>query len=341
MRHATRIVFAAPRQAELQPCEVDEALGPGEFLVQTQCSLISPGTELAWFTGLQREILGDAWSYPLYPGYCNVGRVLAVGPNSRYREGDLVVCHAPHASVARSTVERPSCRVPRGLSPRQAAFARMAEIALLSLRVASLSLGDQVLVLGLGLVGNLAAQLFRLAGADVLAADFSPFRLERARRCGLPLLVNPAEQSLQEAVAAWSAGQGAHIAVDATGTAPGILQAVMLTRNLGEVVMLGTPRQSVTLNATPALLWAHQRGIVIKGAERGHHYGVLESPFTRHSSTRDLSLVMGWSQSGALQTEPLRTHLLPPSACQQAYDGLDADKEHYLGVILDWTTDRG
>ena len=188
MRHATRIVFAAPRQAELQPCEVDEALGPGEFLVQTQCSLISPGTELAWFTGLQREILGDAWSYPLYPDYCNVGRVLAVGPNSRYREGDLVVCHAPHASVARSTVERPSCRVPRGLSPRQAALLRD-WLALLARRHADLRPSSPVHA------AAAAADRWRARGA---ARAGDPLQRLRGSLGRLPL---------RAAWAAWQAGR--------------------------------------------------------------------------------------------------------------------------------------
>jgi len=89
-----------------------------------------------------------------------------------------------------------------------ATFGRMGEIALTAVRVAEFSVGDRVPILGLGLVGNLAAQLFRLAGAEVMDADLPPFRLERARQCGIEQVANPQEESLEEAVMVWRGGVG-------------------------------------------------------------------------------------------------------------------------------------
>ena len=195
----------------------------------------------------------------------------------------------------------------------------------------------QVLVLGQGLVGSFAAQIFQIAGADVLAADLSAFRLQRARDCGIEQLVNATEQDLKEAVMDWSSGAGARIAVDATGTTPGIFQAIECTQPLGEVILLGTPRKATVVNATPALMHTHRMGITIKGAERGHHYGVLPSPFQPYSSRTDLEQVMAWFQSGQMQTEPLLTHLLESRDAQAGYQGLLHDIEHHLGVVFDWT----
>jgi len=343
MTQGRRIVFAQPRQAELEPFDLDESLQGGGFLVETVYSLVSPGTEVAWFSGVQKDVLGDKFKYPIYPGYCNVGRVVATGPGvPDYQEGDLVVSHASHASLARvDFLAQSSAQVPEGLPPITATFCTMAEIAMTATRLADLALGDQVLVIGLGLVGNLAAQLFQLAGADVLAADLSPFRVERAGQCGIEQRVNPGDASLEEAVMDWSQGQGAQITVESVGATELILQAMGLTRRLGEVILLGTPRKSALVDATPAFYRTHMLGITIKGALRGLHYPVHEGPFSWHSSRGDMEQVLEWLSAGRLKTEPLRTHLLLPEHCQEVYEGLERDKEHHLGVILDWTGPAG
>lgn len=336
-----RIVFAAPGQAEFQPFTMDEKLKESEFLIETWYSLISPGTELAWFSGVQKDVSGERFQYPIYPGYCNVGRVMALGRAvGPYQEGDLVATHGPHASHARiDFLSLPSQKVPPGLSPIQATFSTMGEIALASVRLADFSLGDRVVVIGLGLVGNLAAQLFRLAGAEVLAADLLPSRLDMARQCGVENLVNPREASLEETVMDWTHGQGAQVVVESVGATELILQAVDLTRRLGQVVLLGTPRRRAMVNATPAFYRAHMEGITIRGALRGLHYGVHQGPFSRHSSRGDLAQVLEWLRDGRLKVEPLLTHHLAPDQCQAAYQALERERARYLGVIFDWTAD--
>lgn len=344
-----RIVFTAPGQAELQRFQLDETLEPGEMLVETLRTLISPGTEGAWYSGLQRDVSGDRFQYPIYPGYCHMGQVVRVAPDvTEYQVGDWVVTGAGHAShvkvsakrpltFAHSDLRLPIAKVPAGLPPEQAPFAKMAEIAITAVRIAHFSLGDRVLVLGLGMVGNLAAQLFQLAGATVMATDLIPFRLERAKACGIANVVNRAEVDVEEAVMEWTKGRGADVVVESVGLSELILQAIGLTRRLGQVILLGTPRQKATVNPTPAFWKAHMKGVTIVGALRCLFYPLHESPHHRHSVREDLEQVLAWLAEGRLVVGPLHTHTFSPERCQEAYQAILYDKAHCLGVVLDWS----
>lgn len=344
-----RIVFTAPGQAELETLHLDETLEPGELLVETLYTLISPGTEGAWYSGIQRDVSGDRFQYPIYPGYCHMGRVIHTAPDvTEYRVGDLVVTgagHALHVKVSakhpltfeHSDLRLPIAQVPAGLPPEQAPFAKMAEIAITAVRIARFSLGDRVLVIGLGIVGNLAAQLFQLAGATVMATDLIPLRLERARACGITNVVHSGEVNLEEAVMEWTRGRGADVVVESAGLSELILQAIGLTRRLGQVILLGTPRQKVSVNPTPAFWRAHVNGVTIVGALRCLFYPLHESPYHRYSVRSDLEQVLTWLAEGKLAVAPLHTHTFSPEQCQEAYQAILHDKERCLGVVLDWS----
>ena len=162
---AQRIVFTGPGQAALQDVDVDDSpMAAHEVLLRTACSVISPGTELAGYAGDQTLFPGPN-SYPVYPGYAAVGEVLAAGEAASVRQGDLVLAHTPHQSLTRfDSRERVCVRVPDGVAPEWATLARIAQVSAVSIRLTTARPGDQAAVIGLGLVGNLAAQLARCAG---------------------------------------------------------------------------------------------------------------------------------------------------------------------------------
>ena len=195
--------------------------------------------------------------------------------------------------------------------------------------------GDKVLVVGGGLVGNFACQLFRLAGAEVMLADLSDRRLQQARSCGVERTVNSGREDLEAAVGDWTDGAGVRIGVEAIGISEVVAQTVMCTARYGEVILLGSPRAHATFDATPMLLRIHLEAIKMIGA--------LEWRWPQHVTerTRDLDAnyrqIAGWIAAGKLVVEPLLTHLAAPADCQQMYDGLMSQKEEYLGVVFDWS----
>ncbi len=217
--NARRLVVVEPGRIELQEAEIDPVLKPNEALVEAEYSVVSAGTEGASFTGLVREMpFGDRGAYPRRTGYGHLGAVLEVGADvTMCKPGDRVLSFSSHASVIKADAVRMALPVPKEGDGRYLVFARMAGVSISALRSSSVQPGDTVLVIGMGLVGNFAAQLFRMAGADVMVADLSNVRLKRARACGIDRTVNTAAGGPDEAVMAWTDGKGVHIAVEAIG----------------------------------------------------------------------------------------------------------------------------
>ena len=237
--HGSRVVFTSERQVQLQDFTLDAALGPREALVRGKYSVISPGTEGASYTGLVQQMAtmrehrpsGDPRPapYPRPTGYGHLGAVLAVGSAVEgVQVGDTVTSFANHASLAKVDTGHFCLPVPAALDldDRRAVFVRMAGVAITAVRSANVSPGDKVLVVGLGLVGNFAAQLFRLAGAEVLASDPIDERRAIAAQCGIARTVNPMTDDLAAAVLDWTAGHGVDIAVEAIGRSDLIAEAV-------------------------------------------------------------------------------------------------------------------
>lgn len=340
MIQAKRIYFPAANRAELEAFELDGSVDGAQALIETEWSVISAGTEGASFTGLELEHPGRAatWGYPRSStGYANLGRILALGPAAKgLAVGDRVLTFSPHATHWKWDTANFALRVPPEADGPRAVFTRMAGVAITALRKSSVTPGDTVAVTGLGLVGNFAAQLFQLAGAEVIGLDRAVSRLERARACGLRHVLDVAQRDPVEGVLEWSGGRGVKIAVEAIGRSELIAEAVQFTRRHGEVILLGSPRARAAFDVTPMLCRVHLQGIRILGA--------LEWLYPRReveggivSIEENYRQLLGWIMDGRLAVDPLRTHVLPPAACQQAYDGLARQPDEYLGVVFDWS----
>jgi 2-desacetyl-2-hydroxyethyl bacteriochlorophyllide A dehydrogenase len=332
-----RVVFVEPLRAELQPFEVNESLADHELLIQTEYSVISAGTEGSHYSGLENEMPGRGpVPYPVGTGYGNLGRVITAGSARADMVGRRVLTYANHASHVRANANHFALPVPEDADGKRVVFTRMVGVAMTSVRSASVSVGDSVLVVGMGLVGNFAAQLFQIAGADVLAVDVADDRLRRARECGIGRTCNPAREPLPDVVRDWTGGKGAQISVEAIGNAELIAQCVELTRRKGEVILLGSPRKRVTMDVTPMLTRVHLQGIRIVGALEWL-YPVQEHDASRHSIIENYRQIIRWILAGRVAVDPLRTHVLAPDRCQEAYMGLHAHKDAYLGVVFDWS----
>jgi 2-desacetyl-2-hydroxyethyl bacteriochlorophyllide A dehydrogenase len=337
------VIFPQANQATLVEREVSlDDLGPGQALVQGEYSIISAGTELANFTHLADEapaLPGQArWPgpFPRYPGYGHLGTVVAVGPEcGGVAPGDRILTFSNHGSLVKANVRRFALPVPREADGRRAVVTRMAGVAITAVRSSSVAAGDQVVVIGLGLVGNFAAQLMRLSGADVLGVDLSAHRLEIARRCGIRHVINPSDTDVARAVQDWTGGKGARITVEAIGRSELAAQAVELTGRHGEVILLGSPRARVTLDVTPMLSRIHLLAIRLIGALEWTY--PIDPTERAHVSIREnYEQILRWIVDERLLVEPLISHVMSPRDCQQAYDGLLNRKDEYLGAIFDW-----
>ena len=329
------LIVTEPGTITLEERDLDETLAPEQALVAAEYSIVSAGTEGAGFTGLIEEMPGRDATYPRRTGYGHLGDVVAIGEDVTMCEpGDRVLSFSNHASYVKADTSRMALPVPTDVAGEHLVFARMAGVGISALRSSSVQPGDTVVIIGMGLVGNFAAQLFSLAGADVLVADRSADRLERAAACGLDRSVCCDAADLAEPVMDWTDGAGADVVVEAIGNSAVINEAVFLARRHGEVILLGSPRAREHLDVTPMLLHLHLEAIRMIGA--------LEWRWPMHPTERARDLLtnyqqlVGWIADGDLTVEPLLTHVASPEACQTVYDGLTKHQDEYLGAVFDW-----
>ena len=346
--NASQIMITGPRRSELVPFEIpDQDLGPSEIIVRTKATLLSSGTEGAGFQG--QGLPGRApRAYPRQTGYANVGEVIAVGgPEAGVTVGDVVYTMSPHASHIRlDTALRPCIKVPEGVAPEEATFVRLATVPFTSIRTSFARAGDRAAAVGLGLIGNLGAQLLREAGMSVTGVDLVASRRELAGRCGIETTIDPREEG---------AVRPEHrLVLEASGTARGTMTAVAMAQVGGEVSLVGTPWvPDPSVLASPMLEAIHLRFVTIRsgwewqlptlepgtvpdGRVVGPGGPLADSIHVPGSTVHSSHYVFDLLRRGRLNVRELITHRYAPSDCQYAYEGAVDRKDEQLGVIFNW-----
>ncbi|GII97376.1 zinc-dependent alcohol dehydrogenase [Sinosporangium siamense] len=222
--------------------------GDGEVLCRSTLSLISPGTELACLRGDFDP--GSNWEewvqYPFRPGYSMVGVVEEVGRGvTGLRPGDRIQSYAAHQEFV--TLKAGEARaVPDGVSDEEAVWVPLVVTAAAGTARAAIAMGETVVVLGLGPVGQLVVQYAVLQGASrVIAIDTDNRRLHMAHTHGATDTIGATAADALATVAELTGGTLADVVFDVTGSPAVLSKAVRLARTLGRVVLLGdTPTPS-------------------------------------------------------------------------------------------------
>ena len=334
---ARRLLCTAIGQIEWETFEIAEAPSPHEVVVKAACSLISAGTELAMYSGSHSGFSRpDPPQFPIDLGYALAGAVQAVGREvTEWAEGDRVVVYAPHGDWALCDARTTKMwRLPPDVTLEQGALAVLGGVSAVGVRQGNVALGETVVVLGLGLVGQFAAQLSHLSGArPVFGVDLLPNRVRIAGASGICAL-NPGESDVEETVNDATGGQMAEVVIEATGN-PGVVpQALELAGDGGRVVLLGSPRGAAEIDLYRAV---HHKGVSLIGAHArvsGHPY-TTRDPWTRE---RNLDLVLSLFADGSLQSEGLISHRVQPDDVGEAYEMLVERPGDFLGVLIEWET---
>jgi 2-desacetyl-2-hydroxyethyl bacteriochlorophyllide A dehydrogenase len=304
--------------------------GDHDLLVRTRVSLISPGTERAFFLGLPNT----AQTYPQFAGYSNIGEVVACGRSvTGWAPGDRVASAAPHAAY--TVVEAAKgLPVPPKLDDEQAAFFNLASIALQSVRKTRLELGEPVAVIGAGLIGLLALQLARLQGAlPAISIDQDPQRLDFACAVGADATLT-VDEDLPIRLSQLCGREGAAVVIEATGQPEAILTALALTRPGGRMVLLGSTRgETAHVNFYRDV---HKKGITLLGAHNNAR-PLLESSAGWWTQRDDQAVALQLLALQRLTVTPLITHRFDWRDALDAYTLLQSWNRASLGMILDWT----
>ena len=217
--------------------------GKGNLIqkVRSQPDKVKQVLEKAHTDGLAATVdaVRSKLDQPLALGYCNVGRVIEARADG-FEPGDRVVSNGKHAAIV--AVPRNLCaRVPDGVSDEAASFTVVAAIGLQGIRLAQPTLGECVVVTGLGLIGLLTVQMLRAQGCRVLGIDLDPTKVEQARRFGAETANPAAGEDVIERALAFSRGRGvdAVIITASTSSNEPVSQAARMCRKRGRIVLVG------------------------------------------------------------------------------------------------------
>jgi len=330
------LVFPEPRRVVIEEQDVPDP-GPGQVLVRSLVTLISTGTDLTAYSGDFPRDRPSSWAryvkYPFRPGYSAVGEVVAVGPGVEgIASGQTVFNSASHASLALQPAER-VVPLPESVPIEEAAWANISNIAMNGVRMAELALGEAVVIVGAGIVGEMAMQYARLSGAfPLIAVDLSDRRLENAERFGATHRVNPGREDLAARVDEITRGRKADVAFEVTGNPTVIPTLPPLLRRRGRLILLGSPRGPSTIDFHDEV---HTFGLKVIGAHGSNHPPV-ETPVDVWTWRRSAELFLDLLRAGRVDVRDLVTHRFAWRQGPEVFEKLLEDRTGFRGVILDW-----
>ena len=342
------VVFTQPRTVGFDVYD-DPPLGPHELRVRTLYSGISAGTEMTAYRG-SNPYLSKQWDaknrlflpsetpsqpYPLSGwGYEEVGEVIEVSPDvTSLKVGDIVYGTWGHRTHHILQEEYANQRIkPENLDPILAIYSHLGPIALNGILDANIHVGETVAIFGLGVVGQVIAQLAKLSGARVCGVDLIEKRLELARDVGaIDYGFNPKDGSPAEKIKELTNGRGADVTIEVSGSARALNEAVRATAYSARVVVLG-------------FFQGEAQGLLL--GEEFHHNrislvcsqisNVDPSLSYRWDRIRLIHTIMELQAQGSLNLRPVITHVIPFKQAAQGFQILDETPDQALQVVLDF-----
>jgi predicted dehydrogenase/threonine dehydrogenase-like Zn-dependent dehydrogenase len=352
---------------------------PGAVLVRTAASVVSVGTERMVVEFANRSLIGKArsrpdlvrqvlqkarregvfsaldaafkrLSQPMALGYSSAGTVVEAGEGvSEFHPGDRVACagggHAVHAEFASVPVNL-LARVPDGVSLEDAAFTTLGAIALHGFRLSEAVLGENVAVIGLGVLGLLTVQIASAAGCRVMGVDLDPGRVKLAKRLHAEAAV--VRGDAEDAARTFTASRGfdAVIVCADTVSSDPLALAGAITRDRGRVIAVGAtgmtiprkPYYEKEIDFRVSRSYGPGRyDLAYEEAGVDYPYG-----FVRWTEQRNLEAFLELLSTGKVGIAPLISHRFPFAETADAYrmiSGKTKTKASFLGVVLSYPAD--
>lgn len=347
----------------------------GSVLIDTSSTLVSAGTErmlvefgkAGWIDKARsqpdkvRQVLDKVKTDGLLPtldavqskldqplalGYCNVGRVAEVGAGIEgFSPGVRVASNGPHAGVV-CVAQNLCAKIPDGVDDASASFTVVGAIALQGNRLLAPTLGEAVVVTGLGLIGLMAVQLLRAQGCRVLGVDFDSSKCALARQFGAETVDLSKGEELLSTANRFSRGRGVDgvLITASTKSNEPVHQAAQMCRKRGRIVLVGV----TGLELSRADFYEKELSFQVSCSygpgrydpvyeEAGQDYPV---GFVRWTEQRNFEAVLDMMASGALDMQPLISHRFSIDEAAQAYSLLASD-EPYLGIVLTYPQSEG
>ena len=342
-------------------------------LVQSSCSLISLGTEkmLVDFgkaSFLQKakqqpdkvkEVIAkvktdgiaptiaavkNKLEQPIALGYCNVGTVIEVGHDvTEFKVGDRVASNGPHAEYV-SVPKNLVAKIPDDVSDEHAAFTVIGSIGLQGIRLVNPTLGEIVVVVGLGLIGLITAQLLKANGCNVIGFDFDQSKVDLAKSYGIDA-VNPGKGVKQVEYVLEKTNQAGCDAVIITASNPSneiISQSAQMSRKRGRIVLVGV----IGLDIKRSDFYEKELSFQVSCSygpgrydssyeEGGNDYPL---PYVRWTEKRNFEAVLNSLSNGTLNVDLLITERVPFENYSEIYDKIG--KGNSIASLLVYNTEK-
>lgn len=351
---------------------------PDFLLIKTAASLVSAGTERNLVRFGEKNLLGKVCSrpdllnqalnkakkegvlstlesamnrldQPLLLGYSSTGTVLEVGRGvDGFQPGDRIACsgggHAVHAEYA-LIPKNLAAKLPENVDFESAAFTTIGAIALNGIRLASPQIGENVAIIGLGLLGLITAQLIQANGCFVQGADINPTRIQFAQGLGLSASTN---SEIQQNYLSISRGRGFdHVLICADTPSDDTVElAGTIARDRGSVISLGV----VGLDLPRKIYYEKELAFRVSRSSGPGRYDLdyeergMDYPlgYVRWTEGRNLEAFLELVSTERLDPRALITHRFPIADAEKAYDLITGKfDEAYLGVLLLYDQETG
>ncbi|MGB8930865.1 MAG: bi-domain-containing oxidoreductase [Anaeromyxobacteraceae bacterium] len=281
---------------------------------------------------------------PMPLGYSTAGVVLEAGRGvSELKPGDRVATAGPHSEVV--AVGRNLCaRIPEGVTFEQAAYASVGAIGLEGVRLAKVTLGERVLVIGLGLIGQMCVAFLKAQGCRVFGIDVDPAKLELAKHFGADEV---AAGSPVEAVKRFCGGFGvdAVVITAATSSNQPIEFAAEVCRQKGRIVLVGV----VGLDIPRPPFFQKELEFTVSASlgpgrwDPSYEEKGIDYPFgqVRWTAQRNMDAVLDVIASGKLPVDKLTSHRFEVERAADAYDLVTKRTEPFIGIVLRYPEPAG
>ncbi|TDI93007.1 MAG: oxidoreductase [Caldithrix sp.] len=348
---------------------------PGGVLVQTAFSFVSSGTERMKVEQAKMSLIGkararpdqvqkflqsakqegfvktykkamDRLDTPTPLGYSCSGRVVEVGRNiDEFHVGDLVACagagFANHAEV--NFVPANLCsKIPEGVDLRDAVLTTVGSIALQGVRQGQVSLGENVAVIGLGLVGQIVAQIIKAMSCKVIGIDLDDSKLKLASDLGSDFVFNGKEELLLEKINNATLGGGIDtvIITAATSSNETILLAGNVLRDRGTIVIIG----NVKMDLPWKLYYEKELNVVFSRSygpgryDKNYEEKGIDYPigYVRWTEKRNMQTILELIRDGKIYTQKLISKSLPFAQAVEGYEMLEGDRS-IMSILFEYS----
>ena len=340
------ILFTQPGEIQLGTVDLPPC-GPGDVIVESIYTTVSPGTELRVLAGTKEA----ARHFPLIPGYCVIGKVVEMGSDVRgWRVGDLTTGKGGgklpgYEAFWGGQVSHHRCqpdqliKLPSGADPWDYVLAELGAIAWRGATICMPAPDETAVVIGQGMIGALAARWLLMLGVRVIVTDLEPARLDRALRWGAFAAVDGRDADAKEQIQALCAG-GADIVVEASASIPGATMARQLLRPQIIHPWVDNYRPDQIRGAAsifPRLLYmatyTKTIEIIPSGAE-GVEGALVLTPIDR--TLQDRQAAVQHIARGKLHTADFVEAPTPVSQAPGAYRRLRDHPEDQMTVVFSW-----